>query len=270
MRRAGPEAPGVGRRRARWPTALAERFRAAGLETSFERFHLPVWEPGTTTMSIAAGPGAGDTFPIETFAYSGAGEVTAAVVDLGDGGPSDYEGKDVKGKVVLVDRSETYHRSVQIEQAQDRGAAAMLLISASPDNLVQTGAVRWAMRPPASIPAVTMGAGDGARAARAHGGRRGDARRSSRRARVVDVVGRNVVGVRRGTTYPDRYIVVAGHYDSWYAGAFDNCTAVGSLARMVEPDANPDPAYTTIYVGWDAEEVGPRRLVLLDRRATRT
>jgi predicted secreted protein len=250
----GPKHPGSAANR-RMGNALADRFRAAGLQTRFERFHLPVWEPGPTSARIADGPGAGEPLPIETFAYSGTGQIEAPVVDLGSGGPADYDGLDVKGKIVLVNRSETYHRSVQIEQAQDHGAAAMLLVSASPDNLVQTGAVRWAMRPQAEIPAVTTGSADGAKL-RAHMEQGPVTLRVIAQGARVDAVGRNVVGIRRGSTYPDRYVIVAGHYDSWYAGAFDNCTAVGSLSALIAPEENPAPAYTTIYAGWDAEEVG--------------
>ncbi len=234
---------------------IAERFRAAGLETSLESFHMPVWQSGATQMAIAAGPGAGTSYPTETFPYSGTGDVKAPVVDLGNGGPSDYDGKDVKGKVVLVDRSDTYHRTVQIQQAADHGAAAMLLISASPDNLIQTGTVKDAQRPPAAIPGVTVGSADGARLRAQMAGGTVTLAIKARGARV-DGVARNVIGVRRGTTHPDKYVVVAGHYDSWYAGAFDNCTAVGSLLALAEPAANPNPAYTTIYIGWDAEEPG--------------
>jgi hypothetical protein len=72
----------------------------------------------------------------------------------------------------------------------------------------------------------------------------------------IDKVARNIVGVKRGTTHPDRFVIVAGHYDSWYAGAFDNCTAVGSLLHIVEELKDEDLAYTTYFIGWDAEEPG--------------
>src|SRR5689334_5162038 len=73
---------------------LADRFRAAGLETSFETFHMPVWQDAATTVTVAAGPGAGTGFAAETFPYSATRDVEAPVVDLVNGGPSDYEGKD--------------------------------------------------------------------------------------------------------------------------------------------------------------------------------
>ncbi|MFL5846278.1 MAG: M28 family peptidase [Solirubrobacteraceae bacterium] len=234
---------------------LIEAFRAAGLETSAERFHMPVWEPGATTMSIAAGPGTGTAYPTEPFAYSGVGHVAAEVVDLTGGAESDYDGVDVKGKIVMVNRSDTYHRTVQIESAIRHGAAAMLLVAGSPKNLIQTGSVRWGQRPPSPIPAVTIGQNDGA-ALRAQMDSGAVTLALDVAGERVDKVARNIVGFRKGTQYPDKYVVVAGHYDSWYAGAFDNCTAVGSLLHIAGALKDKAPAYSTYYIGWDAEEPG--------------
>jgi hypothetical protein len=71
-----------------------------------------------------------------------------------------------------------------------------------------------------------------------------------------DAVARNVIGVRRGTTHPDKVIVVGAHYDSWHAGAIDNCTAVGSLLFIADAVRGVPLAYTVVLAGWDAEEVG--------------
>lgn len=235
---------------------LIEAFRGAGLEVSAESFHMPVWEPGAVALKIADGsPGAGTAYPAESFAYGATGAVSAEVVDLGTGGESDYDGVDVRGKIAMVNRSDTFHRTVQIEIARSHGAAAMLLVAGSPDNMIQTGSVRWGQRPPSPIPAVTIGQQDGA-ALRAHMDGGAVTLQIDVAGERVDKVARNIVGVRKGTTYPDRIVVVAGHYDSWYAGAFDNCTAVGSLLHIVEELKDEAPAYTTYFIGWDAEEPG--------------
>ncbi len=234
---------------------IAERFRAAGLQVSAEEFHMPVWKPGRTTLSIAAGPGAGSQLEAQSFAYSGTGHVRAEVVDAGDGQPDDFDGKDVKGKIVLVVNGGAYHRTVQVENIMARGGIGMVYVSASPKNLIQTGAVRWGQRPPASIPTVTIGAYTGAqlREKLAQGAVTLDMTVEGER---VDAVTRDIVGFRPGTTYPDKYIVVAGHYDSWYAGANDNCSAIGTLLSVAEANKDMAPAYNMIYIGWGAEEPG--------------
>lgn len=250
----GPKRPGNAADRT-MGDALIGRFRAAGLESSAEDFHMPVWRPSHVSLSIATGPGQGTVIPAESFAYSGTGHLRTEVVDAGAGMPSNYDGKDVRGKIVLVDNGGSYHRTIQIEQIMARGGVGMIYVSASPKNLAQTGSVRWGQRPPAQIPAVTLGSQTGAalRAQMAAGTVTLDLDVAGER---VDAVARNIVGVRKGTTYPDRYIVVAGHYDSWYAGANDNCSSVGTLLSVVAANKDVAPAYTMIYIGWGAEEPG--------------
>lgn len=250
----GPKRPGTAADRA-MGDHIIDRFRAAGLQTTAEDFHLPVWQGGKTTLAVASGTGTGTSFDAQSFAYSGTGTVTAPVVDVGTGMPSDFDGKDVKGKIVLVDNGGTYHRTVQVENIVARGGIGMLYVSSSPKNLIQTGAVRWGQRPPSSIPAASMGADTGAalRAALKAGAQTVTFGVEGQR---VDALTRNIVGIRRGTTYPDRYIVIAGHYDSWYSGANDNCTAVGTLLSTAASNKDIAPAYTMIYIGYGAEEPG--------------
>ena len=177
-------------------------------------------------------------------------------MDVGVGRPADYAGKDVAGKIVMVSRDEAFHRSSQLAQVIARGGAAMLYVSGSPDNLIQEGAVRFAQFAPAPIPTVSVGAQDGAavRAALAADG--GLEVTLEVEASREDAVARNVIGVRRGTTHPGKVIVVGAHYDSWHAGAIDNCTAVGSLLFIADAIRDVPLAYTVVLAGWDAEEVG--------------
>jgi aminopeptidase YwaD len=250
----GPKRPGTATD-AQMGDHILDRFRAAGLQTSAEPFHMPVWKPERTSLKIASGPGAGTSIPTESFAYSGTGTFTADVVDVGAGNPSDFDGKDIKGKIVLVNNGGTYHRTVQVENIMARGGAAMLYVSASPKNLIQTGAVRWGQRPPATIPAITIGTDTG-KALRDRVAEGPITLALDVAGERVDAVTRNVIGIRKGTKYPDRYVVVAAHYDSWYAGANDNCSAVGTLLSTVAANKDQAPAYTMIYIGWGAEEPG--------------
>ena len=98
---------------------IEERFRAAGLRTSAERFHLPVFQVRGQSVAVTAPK------PLavkgETFYYGGVGTVDAEVVDVGTGRPSDYSGVDAKGKIVMVDRNESYHRSSQLTERHATG-----------------------------------------------------------------------------------------------------------------------------------------------------
>ena len=244
---AKPPGSGAGREQAR---RIERAFREAGFATTREDFHVPRFQEQGTRLTVA-----GKDVPAESFAYGGTGRVAAAVVDVGVGRPADYAGKDVTGKIVMVNRDEAFHRSSQLAQVIARGGAAMLYVSGSPDNLIQEGAVRFAQLAPAPIPTVSVGAQDGAvvRAALAAGAAEVTLEVQASRE---DAVARNVIGVRRGTTHPGKVIVVGAHYDSWHAGAIDNCTAVGSLLSIADAVKAVPLAYTVVLAGWDAEEIG--------------
>ena len=244
---AKPPGSGAGREQAR---RIERAFREAGFATTREDFHVPLFQEQGTRLTVA-----GKDVPAESFAYGGTGRVAAAVVDVGVGRPADYAGKDVTGKIVMVNRDEAFHRSSQLAQVIARGGAAMLYVSGSPDNLIQEGAVRFAQFAPAPIPTVSVGAQDGAvvRAALAAGAAEVTLEVQASRE---DAVARNVIGVRRGTTHPGKVIVVGAHYDSWHAGAIDNCTAVGSLLSIADAVKAVPLAYTVVLAGWDAEEIG--------------
>jgi Peptidase family M28/PA domain len=231
---------------------IAERFRGAGLETHYEDFHMPSYVVRAVRLRNLD---SGKDVPGETFAYGGVGNVDAQVVDVGTGRSIDYLGKDAKGKIVIVDRNEAFHRSSQLTEVIAHGGVAMLYVSGSPNNLVQTGAVRFAQSVPAPIPTVTVGASDGAAL-------RADLQDGALRMRITvdaareDVVGRNVIGIKKGAAHPDRLIVVGGHFDSWHGGAVDNCSAIGSMLEILETVKALKPEYTLVFGAWDAEEVG--------------
>ncbi len=232
---------------------IAERFAAANLDVEFEEFHVPVFDVGEVSIEVVAPTQT--TYEGSSFAYGGTGIVEAEVVNVGSGRASDYAGVDAEGRIVLVERDLTFHRSAQLNEVEAHGGVAMLYVSAAPDNLVQVGTVRFAQHPPPHIPTVTVGADDGAELAALADA--GDLRmRLEVDAERRDAVGVNVIGTRVGTTYPDDIILVGGHYDSWYDGAVDNCSAIGSMLQIAQDVADVDLAYTVVFGAWDAEEIG--------------
>ena len=234
---------------------IAEFFAANGLDVERETFHMPVFDVEEVAAEVLAPDDAVGTVPATSFAYGGIGTVEAEVVYVGTGRSQDYAGVDAEGKIVLVDRDTTFHRSAQLNEVVAQGGAAMLYVSEAPDNLIQVGTVRFAQHPSPTIPTVTVGSDDGATL-------RDLADAGTLRMRLTvdaakkDAVGVNVIGTRVGTTYPDRIVMVGGHYDSWFDGAVDNCSGIGSMLQMVEALADVDPAYTVMFGAWDAEETG--------------
>src|SRR5437868_4669505 len=78
----GPKRPGSATDRTQGDR-IASLFRAGGLNTTTESFHMPVWRQSDVNLSIADGPGKGMQFDAQSFSYSGSGHVVAPVVDAG-------------------------------------------------------------------------------------------------------------------------------------------------------------------------------------------
>jgi hypothetical protein len=75
--------------------------------------------------------------------------------------------------------------------------------------------------------------------------------------------GNNVVGIIRGTRYPDRYIVLTAHYDHLgirngkiYYGADDNASGTAALLAMARYFKQHPLEHSLLLIAFDAEEKG--------------
>lgn len=71
----------------------------------------------------------------------------------------------------------------------------------------------------------------------------------------------NVIGIQRGTLYPDVYVVCGSHFDSFaYSGncpgADDNATGVASVLESARIMTQYDFEYSIIYCAYGCEEMG--------------
>ena len=73
----------------------------------------------------------------------------------------------------------------------------------------------------------------------------------------------NTVGMIRGEKWPDEWVVVGGHRDSWSPGARDNVSgtvsvleAARAFATLAREGEGQRPARTVLFATWDAEEWG--------------
>ena len=71
----------------------------------------------------------------------------------------------------------------------------------------------------------------------------------------------DVVGVMKGSRYPDQWVMRGNHHDGWVFGASDPLS--GNVAMMAEAKSIGQlvksgwrPERTLVYLGWDAEEPG--------------
>ena len=71
----------------------------------------------------------------------------------------------------------------------------------------------------------------------------------------------NTVGILRGATHPDEWVITGGHRDAWGPGATDNVSGTSIIlesARAFGTAAKQGmrPARTLLFATWDAEEWG--------------
>jgi Zn-dependent M28 family amino/carboxypeptidase len=234
---------------------IAARFEAVGLrQVHAEPFRFRSFEAVRSRLEVAVGSDRFAQLKHEPLAYCGAGAAEAEVVALGTGEPADYEGRDVTGRVVLVERNATFHRSAQYREAIARGAAGLIYMSHAPQNLIQRGTIGEPLDGLGAIPAVAVGEADGQRLLAA-------ARSGRLRARVMveahlaPATGANVLGVLPGES--SGVVLVGAHFDSWHAGAADNASGIAALLGIAaRRAAHGRPRRTLVFAAWDGEELG--------------
>lgn len=234
---------------------MHDRFVAAGFkDVRFESFTFPAHSVASSSLSLTIAGGAHPAAH-EVFAYSGAGSVDADVVYVGTGHETDYAGKDVTGKVVLVDADSLFHRTSQYALIRSHGGAAMLYASLSPENLIQVGTVADAEDGLGPMPAIAIGHDDGAALESAIAAGKTVHAAMSVTASVAPATGRNVVATLPGTV--PGALLVGAHYDTWFTGSVDNSSGSAALVELASAlAARTAPRHTLYFVAYDAEEVG--------------
>ena len=188
--------------------------------------------------------------------------IEAQLVYVGEGTANCYEGKDVNGKIVLIDTDAYYSHwyDVLFTQAQERGAVAVVaaVTDRGPgtycDNLITIQNIQGLV----DIPAVMMSRGDSEKLRETISD--GDELIVTLRTDIkisADTQAHFVHGRIEGK-HKDSYIIYSGHYDAYWDGFLDNASSIGSMLTiakaMIESGFEPDS--TIIFVANGAEEFG--------------
>jgi hypothetical protein len=217
---------------------VERRFKQFGLQNVRRQYFdlPPQWFPTASEFTASAG---GKTLKFETArAATGSPATAAAGLDLepvwvGLGTASDFAGRDVKGKLVIVQsmpmpgvvsHSASYNGSAK--RAADNGAAAVVLNVAIPGNLnVQIGFN-------SSLPTFTMGTEDTAtlRDAMEKGPVKVHVKLATEQRRGLRDA--SVWGELPGTT--DEDIIVMAHHDAYFDGALDNASGMSVMLGLAE------------------------------------
>jgi Iap family predicted aminopeptidase len=242
---------------------LVAEMTAIGLEdVAKEPFDVHAYHYGGASVQVVE-PEEGDVWL--ACGYSGLpgtppGGITAEIVYVGLGTKYDYEGKDVEGKLVLVDVSEEdmYWLQYPHYEAELHGAIGMVVTWVE-YGLLEDSVVTHDSECRMTIPAVCI----------SH--KNADilkgliAIEDSVEVKIwcdaeVDLDGTsyNVYGYIPGTIYPDEYVIIGDHYDKHWYGASDDGAGVATLLGVAKAlvDSDYEPTRTLVFVATGAEEYG--------------
>lgn len=234
---------------------LEDRFRQLGLaDIHRESFGFPLWQLASKSLTITI-DGVAMTPGFDVFEAAGGGTIDGTVVDVGTATDGDLAGLDLTGKVAMVKRDPSFHRSAQLRNVTAKGAAAMLYLSVAPENLRQVGSVRFGWEAAGTIPAITVGAMDGEIVRAAIGA--GKLVRAQIAVAITTSVGAGSNVVAKIAGERPETIVIGAHYDTWFTGSSDNGSGVAELLAVAGRRLQRGkPKYTIVVVGYDGEEIG--------------
>jgi carboxypeptidase Q len=220
-------------------TYLAEAWAKAVLMTSdadsvwLQQCRIPHWvRGGKDEAAMIAGNSRSplDVIALGNSTGTGSSGLTAPLLVVNSFDELELHKGEVKGKVVfynypfnprLVRTFQAYadavvYRAQGASRAAKYGAVAVLVrsMTESVDNAPHTGAMRYDAGYP-MIPALAIGLWDADKLASAAKAKTIQVWLKTNAHTLPDTVGYNVIGELRGKEFPDQYITVGGHLDSW-------------------------------------------------------
>ena len=214
--------------------------------------------PAITQHSGGGTWGTAEGVPYTMGNTSGGRRLRTALLDAGEGWVHDYANlSEVNGRAVLVRRGDDWLNSQVVMEAAQQGASAIVLYdyasgAEAPQDSIQQMSIVY--RDP--IPTVTISNRDAAWLKE----RLSEGEVMIELENRVDVeygVSENVIGMIRGTDYPDEWITVSAHHDRWWQGAQDDSVGVAvmlELARVISEGYRPRRSF--LFIAFGSEEVG--------------
>ena len=205
----------------------------------------------------------GKNYPVYSYASAGTDEkgITAELVYLNKGTMQDYEGQDVKGKIVLIDidQREDWWITYPMLEANLHGAAAIIAANVGGYAQISGDALNCQdLCGPITIPTLSISRNDSIELQD----------KISRGKVIANLKVDNDVEIGNGVTYnvtgmikgksSDHQIIVGGHYDVHFTGFQDDNCAVGLVLAMAKAfkDSNYKPENDIIFCLHGAEEWG--------------
>lgn len=232
---------------------MASEFRKLGYSVQMQAFPFRFFEELQPPSVNVVAPSAEKLNPL-TMEYSAStpeAGVEAEIVAVGLGRQEDFSGKQLTGKIALIERGQIRF-SEKVANASAAGAIAVIIYNHQP-GAPQTGTLIDMSR----IAAVIIPQDEGQALLRRLSG--GPVRvRIVVRTATGQRTSHNVIGVKRGTRTPNEFVVVGGHRDTVHVspGANDNASGTAAVLEAARLLASTPTARTVHFVGFGAEELG--------------
>lgn len=264
---------------------LYEEMKRIGLiDVTRDTFTLDGWEFEKAVLKFTDDTGLEHTFQMGGYQtnFETDGLQDYELVYLGKGTAADYEGINVKGKLVMVEinQRDEWWISFPVYQAYLRGAAALIAVQANGyGEIAETALNAQDIAGPDFAPAFSLSQADAqilknalqknntADSEDTHSTPEQNVallHKSSlkvsldARSRVIpDTKASNIVGKIRGTE-TDSMIVLSAHYDSYFDGFQDDNAAVAMMLGIARAmiRGGYQPAHTLVFCAMAAEEWG--------------
>jgi hypothetical protein len=228
---------------------LGEHKKSGLQNVRFEEFTPNRWWPERYDLTVVGDKESPEmklnAFPL--WHCGPARDLVSEVVYAGFGTPGEFRDLEVKGKTVLIDMKRilhfipSYQYTGALQKAIEKGAVAVILAetrieSPSGNPVGSAGAIKNQVgQTPKLYPLPVFSLGQ----------KQGDKLRELLSKASIKVKmnleyslspGRavNIIGELPGNGSIDEYIIVGGHYDSWFNGAIDNLGSQASLIEMAK------------------------------------
>lgn len=189
------------------------------------------------------------------------GEQAFSLMYLGKGTEADYEGKDVTGKLVLVDinQRDEWWINYPVYQAHLKGAAAVIAVQCGGYGEVDAKALNAQdIAGPEDAPAFSISREDAALLRELLDGEKEATVWLKADSRVKrDCATYNISGCIPGK-HPERMVLLSAHYDSYFSGFQDDNTAVAMMFGIAKTliESGFKPNNTIVFCAMAAEEWG--------------
>ncbi len=235
---------------------LTEQYTSLGLEVSAQTFPVKAYVCNKLELKVTSDADriVGEAKALSYSAATPAGGITADVVPLGMGADSDYVGKDVKGKVVLMQRGGEFF-FVKTARAAQKGAVAVLFYDPNSE-----GAISATLTELSKIPAVSINRAEGQGLEKTV--QDGNVVTVSLNAEVTheDSTSKNITALYKSADNPEgKRVIVGAHYDGVDTpAANDNASGAAVILEMAKALSDQKIAlpYDIAFVSFGAEEIG--------------